>query len=95
MTFKIYYHDQGDEQDNVLGSYSFAVIDLDDDCSFRVSAADISWTYPTIPFKIIHAGKLCYLTVKADVAPTGSSQDWFITSHWIMDLDSTYTPGPD
>ncbi len=87
MELRVYHHNQGDEDDQGIGYYSFAVTDAQDDYSFSVSADDLAMTAD------IDAGDLVYLTIKADVAPTGSSQDWFITSHWIMDLDSTYTTG--
>ena len=90
LTFRIYKLDQGDQTDDLMGEHTFFVTSSNDHETFQVIASDIVW--PVGPPIIIDAGDLIVMTIEAMVDP-GSSTDHFMTSHWIMDLDSTYTTG--
>ena len=85
LTFKIYKLDQGDQTADELGSHSFAVGDDNNHETFQVTASEVD-------NPIVDAGDLIVMTIQADTDPGGST-DHFMTSHWIMDLNSTYTTG--
>jgi len=86
ITFKIWKIDQGTNNAIELGAYTFSVTDSEDFMTHQVTNANVQYVS-------VDAGDLVYLSIKASVAPYTASRDYYSTSHWTMDLDSTYTTG--